>query len=158
LPFGVTIDAIADARRGRRVERAPQVVLDEVARDLQPARVARGHEIAAEVAVEYLELGSVGRQLDVAVDLGLFDPAHVADELIELNGTVDAAALEIDEVCAAALEVAADSCLARGQGPAREQRDVASHFGTRERASAYDEQAAVDASIADLAEAKAASA
>jgi len=158
LTFGVAVDAIAYARRGRRVGRAPQVFLDEVAGDLEPARVARCHEIAAEVAVEYLELGSVGRQLDVAVNLGLFDPAHVADELLELNGTVDAAALEIDEVCAAAFEIAADSCVARGQGAAREQRDVASHLGARKRAAAYDQQASLDASIADLAEAKAASA
>jgi hypothetical protein len=85
------------------------------------------------------------------VNLGLFDPAHVADELVELNGAVDAAALQIDEVCAVALEIAADPCITGGQGAAREQRDVASDLGARERAAPYDQQAAVDASIADLA-------
>ena len=121
-----------------------------VARDRSPPVLLDATEIAAEVVVEI----SSSDRLAVSSTLPWISVSSIMlkspTSSLEPNGAVDAAALEIDEVGAVALEVAADACVAGGQGSAREQRDVASHLGARERAAAYDQQVAVDASMSPI--------
>ena len=87
------------------------------------------------------------------MDLARLERRQVADELLEVHRAVDTAALQVDEIRAAPFEVAADARVARGQGAAHIQRDVASDLGAGQRAPADDVQVALDARVAYAAEA-----
>jgi hypothetical protein len=138
LPFGVAFDAIGDTKGYRPVARASQVVLDEISRDLEAARIAVGPHAAANVVVEDREVRAVARQRDVPAQLAALDRARVADQTPQADSAVDPTALDVDEIGPAAFELAADARVARDQRAALEQNHVASNVRSRELAARRD--------------------
>jgi hypothetical protein len=64
------------------------------------------------------------------VDLRALDPAEIADEFVESEIAVNAASVDIDERCAAALNIALNACVAGDECSPGKQRYVASNLGS----------------------------
>lgn len=154
MTFGVApIDLIPEAHRRRIVARALELTAERIPRDREPARIARRPQAAVEVVVEKLQARSVLRQRSVAADPSALNRARIADELVEPHVAFDDGLVDVDEIGAARVDVAADAHVASHERAAGKQRDVALDLGTGEPAAPGDVEIAGQLDSAEIARA-----
>jgi hypothetical protein len=136
------------------VLQAVQVAVDEVAGDRHAASIGDDPDGAAELVIENREARSIRRDRRCAAQVAALDSALVADQALQTDGAVEAAALDVHEVGAIGFERAAYASVTRRQRAALEQDHVAADIRPRELARSRDAEVTTHLHLAESGRAR----